>query len=242
MSYILDALRKSERERKRASVPDPLAVQEPHSLEKKARPGRNYLAVVLLLFGTLFSGLWFGIWYAKKPPEKQPAVNQTATASHGQSRPQSVPEMSAGAEGHNQALTYDAPNDGKSVQRTPELKEIKKARDIPVRSGEGRIHEATTNAPPNTPSASDAEQGIPPPDENRLYSLQELPDALRRRLPDFSFSVFLYSEEPSSRTVRVNGVMMKEGQFVTDRLRLEEIIPDGVIFSYMNYRFRVGIP
>jgi hypothetical protein len=42
--------------------------------------------------------------------------------------------------------------------------------------------------------------------------------------------------------VRVNGNRMKEGQYLTTGLKLEEIIPDGVIFSYMHYRFRIGIP
>jgi len=44
-----------------------------------------------------------------------------------------------------------------------------------------------------------------------------------------------------SRTVRVNGTTMKEGHYLTDGLKLEEIIPDGVIFSYLDYRFRIKI-
>ena len=90
-------------------------------------------------------------------------------------------------------------------------------------------------------SASEPEKEIPPPDKTKLYSLNELPSSVRQKLPDFSLSVFLYADEPASRMVRVNGSMMKEGQYLTTGLKLEEIIPDGVIFSYLDYRFRIGI-
>ena len=81
---------------------------------------------------------------------------------------------------------------------------------------------------------------VPPPVPNRLYNLNELPLSVRQNLPDFSVSVFLYSDDASSRLVRINGAMMKEGQYLNPGLRLEEIIPAGVIFSYQNYRFLIG--
>jgi hypothetical protein len=39
---------------------------------------------------------------------------------------------------------------------------------------------------------------------------------------------------------RINGSMIREGEYLTAGLKLEEITPDGVIFSYQNYRFHVG--
>jgi general secretion pathway protein B len=243
MSYILDALRKSERERKRAEVPDPLAVQEPHSSENKARPVRSHLVLVLVLVGTLISGLWFGIWYAKRPPEKQSSVNQTARVfKEQQDDPQSVQEIQPALETERSALRIDRADAGKSPQENPDQKASKKSKDHLVMSGKGITQNSATNPPENALSPPEAGKDIPLPDKDRLYSLQELPGAMRQKLPDFAISVFLYTDEHSSRSVRVNGVMMKEGQYIADGLKLEEIIPDGVIFSYMNYRFRVGIP
>jgi general secretion pathway protein B len=242
VSYILDALRKSERDRKRATVPDPLSVQEPLPSEKKPRPVRSYLVVVTVLLGTLISGLWFGIWYAKRPPVKQASVNQTVTESRDLYKAQGVEETNSTSENEHNVSKNNIVNAGRSVQDKSDPKSIKKVSENPVRSGESKYHEMIPDVPASTPPAHDAEKDIPSPDKNRLYSLQELPNAIRQKLPDFSFSVFLYTDEPSSRTVRVNGVLMREGQYVTDGLKLEEIIPDGVIFSYMDYRFRIGIP
>lgn len=242
MSYILDALKKSERERKRASVPNPLTIQEPHATEKKSQSVRSYLFLLVVLTGTLLSGLWVGVWYAKKPHETPSSPHQTAEVSQKQDQLHAVPEDSDEKETKDHTSANTAPDTGKTAQAKPDLKNISKTRETPVKSEEAHLHESPTSVPDATPSISKPDEIVPPPDKNRLYSLQELPGALRQKLPDFSFSVFLYTEEPASRTVRVNGIMMKEGQYVFEGLKVEEILPDGVIFNYMNYRFRVGIP
>jgi hypothetical protein len=41
--------------------------------------------------------------------------------------------------------------------------------------------------------------------------------------------------------VKINGQMLREGQDLTDGLELKEITHDGVILSYQNYRFHVGL-
>jgi hypothetical protein len=71
--------------------------------------------------------------------------------------------------------------------------------------------------------------------------MQELPAAVRQNLPDFAVSTHLYTDDAPSRMVRINGQLLREGQFLAAELKLEEITPEGVIFSYHNYRFRVGL-
>ncbi len=243
MSYILDALRKSERERKRSSIPDPLAVQGPLPPAKKRRHIRFYLILVIVLLSTLVSGLWFGVWYGKKTPMTQDSVGQTVNVSQAKIPQQNILENNSKIDDKpHQSLERHMTITGKSTQDISNQQESKKSQGRPVQRGAETTPDTVMTSHPTTTSLPEAESEIPPPDKNKLYSVQELPDSIRQKLPDFSFSVFLYSDEPASRTVRVNGVMMKEGQYVTAGLKLEEIIPDGVIFSYMNYRFRVRIP
>ena len=40
---------------------------------------------------------------------------------------------------------------------------------------------------------------------------------------------------------RINDRMMREGQDLSQGLKLEEIIEDGVIFRFRDYRFFVGM-
>ena len=67
MSYILDALKKSEKERQKRTVPDPLEIHDYIAHEtKKRRPVWAYALsiVVILNIGLLF--YWMNPWQAKK--------------------------------------------------------------------------------------------------------------------------------------------------------------------------------
>jgi general secretion pathway protein B len=76
------------------------------------------------------------------------------------------------------------------------------------------------------------------PGENTVYGIEDLPSSIQQSLPPITISVSLYSDEPDSRMAKINGAMIREGEYLTTGLRVEKITPDGVIFSYQNYRFR----
>jgi general secretion pathway protein B len=69
---------------------------------------------------------------------------------------------------------------------------------------------------------------------------RQLPVDVQRSLPELAFSVHIYSKDPASRRVKIGERMMREGQSITAQVRLEEIIPKGVILSYEDYRFRMS--
>jgi general secretion pathway protein B len=238
MSYILDALRKSERERRRGSIPDPLTVQEPLPHEKRKRAVWPFVIMAALLINAVIFGLWFGSRYSQKAPVTQEEANQKKyDLQQVNNQPQSVSEIK---DEQQHILNKNMTHTGKSPSNILNSQEHRKSQEHLVRQGEETNHDITRISPGNTMSAPETE--IPPPDKTKLYSLNELPSSVRQKLPDFSLSVFLYADEPDARMVRVNGNRMKEGQYLTTGLKLEEIIPDGVIFSYMHYRFRIGIP
>jgi general secretion pathway protein B len=239
MSYILDALRKSERERRRGSIPDPLTVQEPLPHEKRRRAVWPFIIMAALLINAVIFGLWFGSRYSQKAPVFQEEASQNIhTPQQANNLPQSAPQTK---DEQKNIPIKNIPHTGKLSPDVLNSQEHTKSREHPVRKGEETNHDITRISPGNTMSASETEKEIPPPDKTKLYSLNELPSSVRQKLPDFSLSVFLYADEPASRMVRVNGNTMKEGQYLSSGLKLEEIIPDGVIFSYLNYRFRIGI-
>jgi general secretion pathway protein B len=238
MSYILDALRKSERERRRGSIPDPLTVQEPLPHEKRKRAVWPFVIMAALLINAVIFGLWFGSRYSQKAPVTQEEADQKKyDLQQVNNQPQSVSEIK---DEQQHILNKNMTHTGKLSPDILTSKEHRKSQEHLVRQGEETNHDITRISPGNTMSSPETE--IPPPDKTKLYSLNDLPSSVRQKLPDFSLSVFLYADEPDARMVRVNGNRMKEGQYLTTGLKLEEIIPDGVIFSYMHYRFRIGIP
>jgi hypothetical protein len=191
-----------------------------------------------LLINAVIFGLWFGSRYSQKAPVTQEEANQKKyDLQQVNNQPQSVSEIK---DEQQHILNKNMTHTGKSPSNILNSQEHRKSQEHLVRQGEETNHDITRISPGNTMSAPETEK--PPPDKTKLYSLNELPSSIREKLPEFSLSVFLYADEPDARMVRVNGNRMKEGQYLTTGLKLEEIIPDGVIFSYMHYRFRIGIP
>jgi general secretion pathway protein B len=67
--------------------------------------------------------------------------------------------------------------------------------------------------------------------------LQDLPSTVRDSVPRMSVSMLIYSSTPGDRYININGSRMREGQEVSAGLKVEEITPDGAVFSYQGYRF-----
>jgi general secretion pathway protein B len=90
---------------------------------------------------------------------------------------------------------------------------------------------------PEKPGARPADA----PQDQRVMSVSELPPAIQQAIPRMSISVHAYSPKLQDRVVMINNRMMREGQDLAPGLRLEQITPDGMIFSFSGYRFRRGL-
>lgn len=77
--------------------------------------------------------------------------------------------------------------------------------------------------------------------EREVIDIQQLPPSIQQDLPEFNIAAHVYSKKPASRLVSINGRVFREGHKLSPHLRVEEIVPDGVIFSYKEYLFRVGV-
>jgi len=257
MSYILDALKKSEKERLRGAMPDPLAIQEIVS----HIPRKRALWPYIIIFGLVLNAAVFAFWSGLLPSKKSVSIVKSFSGTTGSNKEETPPLSLTNKDESGHAMKQinrrevDLPsgaiisnNKGNIQQTQPlpaEAETKKKAQDYrrtPVEAG--RKHalppaeslEATAVHSPTEAKHPD----ILLPEPNRVYNLSELPLSIRQNLPDFLVSVFFFSDDPASRLVRINGQMMKEGEYLKPGLKLEEIVPRGVIFSYQNYRFLIG--
>lgn len=91
----------------------------------------------------------------------------------------------------------------------------------------------------------DSEADAPPTDtasaQPEVRELHELPQSVRRSLPDISIAALFYSKNPVSRLASINGKLVREGQTIAKGVKVEEITPQEVIFSYESYRFKKGV-
>src|SRR5512140_974589 len=89
MSYILDALKKSDKERRRGSVPDVLTVQEAAVLEPQKRLRWSYIVIAALLLNAGFF-IWWSIYNQSKKPIR---VEQTVAQRQGDQAKTAVPDI-----------------------------------------------------------------------------------------------------------------------------------------------------
>lgn len=205
MSYILDALKKSDQQRQRGATPTLQAAQI-----TAARPQRplfihyGLLAAALLGAGVMIG--WLQPWQHEQIlPETIPIAAESPVPIQQQVEPAS-----------------------RQVEPAPS----EKTGDTALVSAGPGAAEPVPDKPAEIADVAPEQQAIP---------LSELPPAIQQEIPDMTVQLHAYSSNPIERLVSVNSTRLREGENLMPGLRLEQITPDGMIFSYKEYRFRRGI-
>ena len=261
MSYILDALRKSEEERQQGTVPDFMTVQDTIVQQPKKRLLLPYLLIVSLIINAALLAWWLVPWQSKKSGQvkshptvgQQPEFKRVALPSQDLTRTSS-PEAKIDRKTpmrESEIITPKKEDKPKTTIRQQQpvraLTDLPEqvSNSIPVIDKEN-LHEIAQLVPQQSRrvhqlslDSKGTKKSVALRD-NKIHSVEDLPLSIQQSLPTFTISVSLYSDEPASRMAKINGSMIREGEYLTAGLKLEEITPDGLILSYQNYRFRIG--
>ena len=84
-------------------------------------------------------------------------------------------------------------------------------------------------------------KSLPKPAARPEPKWHELAPQVKDAIPNMSVSMLVYSRKPEERWININGAKRREGQEISSGLKVEEITPDGAIFSYMGQRFYKGV-
>jgi general secretion pathway protein B len=245
MSYILDALKKSEKERKKVSAPDLKTVHDTMPYRKKKYPVWPYLIAGVLLLNAVVFVLWFGPWATKKTDlnkqavvakKSEESVPGAAVSDKGAITTAKVEETPASKTVPDK-MTTDNDMKAKSQPLQAQIERKKKDTDKIIQKSDLPVAQEI----PQVQSETNSDNKIPVPIPHKIYNLNELPLSIQQLLPAFNISTFIYSDDPGLRTVKINGYTLKEGQNLNEGMKLEEIRPDGLIFNYQNFRVRIGI-
>ncbi|MBS8239018.1 hypothetical protein DYI22_00690 [Marinobacter lipolyticus] len=236
MSYILDALRKSETERRQGKIPDlGQQVQLIHKPRKKTLPPAVWIAGALLLnAAVLLVVFWPSLagQAASGPDAAEPTANPPAEA------PAPPPVQSSPAE--KAGSTAD-------VMPSVEPKPVAVPDPMPrenepaiVESGDPEPRLRPTIIVPNRPMAAPGPSEPEAFPEQRVPHLVELPVPFQKSIPDLIFNSHIYASEPASRRVMINNQYMRVGDSFSG-IRVERITEDGVELSKNGRHFRVGV-
>jgi general secretion pathway protein B len=254
MSYILDALKKAERERGIAQVPT-LSTVHDVATAPRTRPWTIAAVTLLCLAGVL----WLLLHSRKNAYESVPQDSDES----GHAAIQTVPARNEPAPTADSAGSFPHPSD-RTASRYPEL-EREIPRDTPRTSAPPANVQSSAEAryagrkaaeeerrailasqvgavssirrsPPSIVAgdenddsdsgADDTDAVVPlPGDQGKTVSLKEA-------IADMRISILSFSENKSERLVFINGKKYVEGDHIEGEYLLERITPEGVVLSY----------
>jgi general secretion pathway protein B len=227
MSFILDALKKSEQERQRRVGSAPPPRKRTVSLERRCAAGRRWwwLAIlpVVVIAGWLLVGDGFSP--AERSAELANRVAQPVRPAAVQPPPVASQATAAEAAAASQggAPGQIVPLPVPSVEPAP-VPRVEK----PLQESVARSSRRLSSQPQQHPEASVA-----------VPRYLDLATATRDRMPRLTMSLHFYAVQPKRRLVRINNRLLHEGDLVSDQLQVVEILPTGVLLDYLGLRFEL---
>ncbi len=223
MSYILDALRKSEQQRQHANAPSLLHAPVPPEAPKPVRLLSGVVLAAALIGAGMLLG-WLQPWRAEPPLQPSPVAARPPAAEAPQPpRPISLPMPPDAVAGAPSSLP---PSTAAAVVRTPELVQPVTASAIVDVSP--RVKADASNPQPAAPA-------------NHVMRQSELPSEVQQALPGILIAFHQYSGTPAERRVMINNSVLREGELIAPGLKLEQITPDGVVIGFQGYQFARGV-
>ena len=231
MSYILEALKKSQAERQLGELPTIHAPQV--QLQGNAAVGAARRTPAKLALGgtgvALIAALWWWQpWQAAAPaaePASAPAPVVAAVAAVPAAAPLAPPPAPLPAPVRAPAVAVAAPVPAPA------------ARSAPAPLPEAR--RAASPAPAPAPVVAAAPAPAAPPVDEAVPGMRDLPEPIQRQIPPVAIGGYIYSKNPADRLLLIDKVLRHEGEELAPGLVLEKLQPKAAIFSFKGYRYRV---
>ena len=218
MSLILEALRKSEAERRRMQAPNVFIESPPSSAV--GRPGSLLFAGVLGVAVVVAIGTWLGTR----------ATRRTAPAPHVASTGVIAPPMRSADALPPVAHLTPSPRVAPLITAKPPAPATRTPPTQPPQPTLSEPPVASTPAP-SPPSAQTTRDAL---------QLSDLTIAERQALPPLKLSMHLWNADPAQRFVILDGNRLHEGDRVGDAV-VGSIVPDGVILEWSGRRIKLLI-
>lgn len=240
MSYILDALRKAERERAQSATPGqgwhPAAQPSSEARYHRYRPVLVSVLCLLLAAALLITSAH----------DRNAAVAAAqAAAAAAAATPPAVPAASEAIDDTAMSLqqqnpaTLDDVMEGDATAAAPDETSAALSAMVVHRDPPPATPAETDPAPAPAPVEAAPEpvtevervqlQAAPPP---QVTKLRDMPAAYRTAFPTLSLDVHSYDAAATKRFIMIGGHAYHEGDTLPDGPHIAQIVPEGVVFDY----------
>ena len=223
MSYILDALKKSEQERGHGSAP---GVQTLHSSSLHYHSNKTQLWPYFLLaaIGINLAALLYFILAktddADATVQEQKNIQQQVIV---ETKPVISGKTQTGTDKNVPAAAHASDQADSIVYKPVSMPE----------TGRKTVIASTQSAVLETRQLQH--------NRNTVLEMDELPFDVLQQIPVLEYSAHVYSSNPLQRSIVINGRFMEEGDRLAGDLFLNEITPDGAIFDFQGQLFHQGV-
>jgi len=223
MSYILEALKKSQHERELGKVP----TVETHQLATEARHGVPmrwvYTAVAMATIAVLVA--LYGVYERRAAGPLEASGDALPRFSEMRAPPQPQPSTAALAR-------PGSPGPAPAVVQLS-------ASPLPLESLGANVAASPGSAPVPSPDLAAVPSRGPETDSAPLLS--ELPVRFQESVPDMTLDVHVYVEKPAKRFVLINERRYRQGEHTAEGAIVQAIVPDGVVLRYEDDFFKLGL-
>jgi general secretion pathway protein B len=239
MSYILDALRKAERERGIKQVPTLMTDHAP----RDANSNRLWIGITIVVVCAVIVVGWYFIrkrepMVAVSKPGIEYSKATTGTEASSAEAPSTNGSVStathkADAPSEKSALA-PKPSTANTSRNTPREQTLPPRPPIGIPDDEEAVNPEDMEAVP----PHEAIERMPRP--NIFPSAPEAavtqPTSLKEAVGKMNLSLLMYSDNKAERMVYINGKKYGEGNYIEGTYLLESITPDGAIISNQGER------
>lgn len=259
MSYILDALRKSEQQRQ-ATQPDNVTDR---ILVAPTQPKPKPILWIAALIVSNLMIIGYLVWNFSQKITVEPS-DTTASKSEPASKPKPTSKTEA-IQSEKQAFEKFSPpvnqpppkqatipatsieeliESKKKVEVERTVKPIPEKKPLPVKKESVAKKKPIPTGLAEEEDDNDGRQEQPdlPTPKSGTPDLNELTYEVRNNLPNLNINVFSYANHPDDRFVIIDMVKYKTGQLIKGTVKLKEIRPDGIVLQSGKDTFKVDRP
>lgn len=216
MSFILDALKKSEAERQQKGKAEFAGV--PTSSGEKGPPRWLWVVAVLLVINL---AVLIGLFLRPETPSTG-VTTPALSARQPVAQPAALPKENSGPAAFEEQVAAARRNAPPAQPEAPEPA-------APAQSEATGTIQPVTAAPSKKPATARADASMP--------TFLQLQAEGKLALPDLHVDIHVYSERPEDRFVFINMTRHREGGRLPEGPVVAEITSDGVVLRYESTTF-----
>lgn len=229
MSYILDALKKSETEREQTGsllLQNSRLIPRTSSASAGKRPRYGPLGAAVFLASAVCL-----IWYQRTGAPVLKTTSQdigNQQVSHTTEKNSSSAKQGTGLAPRPQAAQKSPPPPKSWLDRRAEHRTFQDTaiyEPLPI-TPEGVVIPLSRFTPPPAPDPA-------------IGSFKDLPVRVKSMLPDLSFAGHTWASDPQQRLIMVNNRIVREGDYLENNLILREITWHGVVLETSGETFQI---